>query len=403
VNEPALGSAAGDDARFARRLRSSRRRLRRRIVLALVLVLLAPVAYSYTTTMLQPSSLPLGIRSIEWLRANHGAWLVDTIEHYWYTWHAPKRGGPALKQLPPVGRAVARPPRVSGRRRAALAWRPARLRALIRPALPGEGSWHVVGPNVEGGPPLLVTTFRPDAAYPRVVAYVAWIDHKRTQLGLYPGRYEPPGASPRGPMEVPQGQRWRLLATFNSGFTYRDGHGGFSVNGKTPVPLRVGLGTVVAYRNGAVDVVSWRGAAVPGPRVVLARQNLPLIVIRGRLNSSLSDGSLWGATLGNAVRVWRSAVGIDARGNLIYAAADAQTAQSLGRILIHAGAVRAIELDINAEWPSFINYSHARGLYPVKLVPNGQQPATRYLVPDDRDFFAVYRRLTGRALHVPFG
>jgi hypothetical protein len=204
-------------------------------------------------------------------------------------------------------------------------------------------------------------------------------------------------------MEVPQGQRWRLLATFNSGFTYRDGHGGFSVNGKTPAPLRVGLGTVVAYRNGAVDVISWRGATVPGARVVLARQNLPLIVIRGRPNPSLSDGSLWGATLGNAVRVWRSAVGIDARGNLIYAAADAQTAQSLAQILIHAGAVRAIELDINAEWPTFINYSHAGGLYPVRLVPNGQQPARRYLVPDDRDFFAVYRRLPGRALRVPFG
>ena len=31
----------------------------------------------------------------------------------------------------------------------------------------------------------------------------------------------------------------------------------------------------------------------------------------------------------------------------------------------------------------------------TKVVPNVQQPATRYLVPDDRDFFAVYRRLPG--------
>jgi len=29
-------------------------------------------------------------------------------------------------------------------------------------------------------------------------------------------------------------------------------------------------------------------------------------------------------------------------------------------------------------------------------VPNYQQPATRYLVPDDRDFFAVYRRMPGQ-------
>ena len=44
---------------------------------------------------------------------------------------------------------------------------------------------------------------------------------------------------------------------------------------------------------------------------------------------------------------------------------------------------------------------HHHGLVPSKVVPNVQQSATRYLVPDDRDFFAVYRRLPG-PLTVPF-
>ena len=90
---------------------------------------------------------------------------------------------------------------------------------------------------------------------------MAWIDHTRTQLALYPGRYEPPGASPRGPMEVPSGERWRLLATFNSGFTYGDGHGGFGVDGHTATRCRRGIGTVVAYRDGRVDVASWHGGS----------------------------------------------------------------------------------------------------------------------------------------------
>jgi hypothetical protein len=30
---------------------------------------------------------------------------------------------------------------------------------------------------------------------------------------------------------------------------------------------------------------------------------------------------------------------------------------------------------------------------PDKIVPNSQQSPRRYLSPDDRDFFAVYRRL----------
>jgi hypothetical protein len=93
--------------------------------------------------------------------------------------------------------------------------------------------------------------------------------------------------------------------------------------------------------------------------------------------------------------VWRTGAGIDRRGNLIYAAADFQTVTTLAEILKRAGAVRAMELDINPEWPTLITYRHRNGLVPTKVVPNYQQPATRYLVPDDRDFFAVYRRLPG--------
>jgi hypothetical protein len=99
--------------------------------------------------------------------------------------------------------------------------------------------------------------------------------------------------------------------------------------------------------------------------------------------------------LGNAVRVWRTGVGIDRRGNLVYAAADYQTVTSLAQILKRVGAIRAMELDINPEWPTLITYRHRHGLLPTKVVPNYQQPATCYLVPNDRDFFAVYRRQPG--------
>ena len=77
------------------------------------------------------------------------------------------------------------------------------------------------------------------------------------------------------------------------------------------------MATIVRYRSGRVDIVPWSGGPSAGADVAYARQNLPLIVNGGRLNPNLSDGPEWGATLGNAVRVWRSGVGIDARGNLI--------------------------------------------------------------------------------------
>ena len=107
-------------------------------------------------------------------------------------------------------------------------------------------------------------------------------------------------------------------------------------------------------------------------------------------------------TLGNAVRVWRTGVGIDRRGNVIYAAANDQTVVTLAHILQRAGAVRAMQFDINPYWHTLITYTHRHGLVPNEVVPNPMQPATRYLVPDDRDFVAVYRRVPG-PISVPFG
>jgi hypothetical protein len=367
-------------------------RRRRRVAAAAAVVVLAPGAYSYVTTMIRPSSLPLWPRSVEWLRQHHGNWLVDEAEHYYYGWKAPKQGGPQLQVLPAVGLAPVRSePRVV---RHVSAW-PPRIRPVFARALRGEGVWRRTGPAVGGRPPVLVTTFRSDRAYPRVVAYVAWFDHTRTDLAYYPGRYEPPDAPVRGPMSIPPGERWRLLATFNSGFIYADGHNGSSIGGREYEPLQRGLATLVAYRDGRVDVVAWRGGPVAPAGIAFVRQSLPLIVDHGRLSPALNDSTRWGFTLGNAVRVWRTGAGVDRHGNLIYAAADYQTVESLARILQRAGAVRAMQLDINPEWPTLITYTHRHGLVPTKVVPNYQQPATRYLVPDDRDFFAVYRRLAG--------
>ena len=379
----------------------------RRVVALVVVVLLTPVVYSYVTTMMKPSSLPLWPRTVEWIRANHGNWLVDEVEHYYYTWKAPKKGGPQLRSLPKVG--VAAPPQAraaraktsAAHRRAAAAVWPHRIATVFPTALPGEGVWRGTGPLVRGRPPVLLTTFRTEVDYPRIVAYVAWFDHTRTSVAFYPGRYEPPSAPVRGPMQVPYGERWRLLATFNGGFIYRDGSNGSSIGGLQYEPLKDGLATMIAYRDGRVDVRTWHGGPVAGPQIAFARQSLPLIVDHGRLNPALNDSTQWGYTLGNAVRVWRTGAGIDRRGNLIYAAADDQTVITLAKILQRAGAVRAMQLDINPEWPTLITYAHRAGLDPNKIVPNYQQPSTRYLVPDDRDFFAVYRRVPG-PVTVPF-
>ena len=71
-------------------------------------------------------------------------------------------------------------------------------------------------------------------------------------------------------------------------------------------------------------------------------------------------------------------------------------------MLKHAGAVRAMQFDINAFWHTLITYTHGKhGLVPTMVEPQANHTAYRYLTPDDRDFFAVYRRLPG-TFSVPF-
>ena len=202
-------------------------------------------------------------------------------------------------------------------------------------------------------------------------------------------------------MMVPYGQRWRLLATFNAGFTYAYGGNGSTDNGRVNEPLKAGLATLVGYRDGRVSIMKWRGGPNAGPNVAWARQSLPPIVWNGKVNPNLDLSIKWGQTLGNAVRVWRTGVGIDRRGNLIFVAADAQTVVTLAQIFQHIGAVRAMQFDINPYWHTLITYTHHNGLVPTMVEPQPNHTADRYLVPDDRDFFAVYRRLPG-PVTVPF-
>ena len=357
----------------------------RRIAVVATIVALIPAALSYVGTMAQPSDSSVGVRTVEWLRDHGAAGIVSSIESAYYSLTAPAKGGPTLHSLPSVGYS-------SKGRPVDVAYAPPRIAPLIHPALPGEGVWRGIRPNAGPEPPLLVTTLRNQPEYPRVLAGLAWIDTKRAVLTLNPGRVEPSVELPRGTMDVPRGPRARLLATFNSGFKLSDSHGGFVLHGHTYAPMQEGEATLVGYRDGRVDLIAWNYGPRAPATVSFARQNLPLIVDHGRPNPNLNDGPEWGATLGNAILVWRSAIGIDRHGDLIYLAGDNQTVGSLARTLVHAGAVRAMELDINSYWVSFITYRAPGALGPRNLLPDMVRSATRYLAPEDRDFFAVYSR-----------
>jgi hypothetical protein len=358
----------------------------RRIALVVSMVVLIPTFASYLGAVTQRSNSPFGIRTVEWLRDHGAAGLVANVESIYYSFTAPSKGGPSLKALPKVGYGAA------GAAATSLAYRPAGVPPLLHPALPGEGVWHATRPSLEHEPPVLVTTLRDQPEYPRVYAGLAWIDTRHATIALNPGRLEPSVELPRGPMEVPIASRPRLLATFNSGFKLSDSKGGFVLGGRTYATMHNGQGTIVGYTNGNVDIIDWEYGPTPPSNVSFARQNLPLIVNEGRPAAGVQNTSEWGATVGNAVLVWRSAVGVDNRGDLIYVSGEDQSVASIADALIRAGAVRAMELDINSFWTSFITYGAPSAGEPKNLLPGMERPATRYLEPDDRDFFSVYER-----------
>jgi hypothetical protein len=398
------GTGSGADAPPDDAKPPPRRRRFRRIVIAVpFLGVLLWAIVSYSAWILQPTSMTFGEHSAEWVRNDvpFGNSMVDQGEHIYYSVNAPKTGGPQLKVLPTVGQS---PTQSTAPKSQAAAWPPP-IEPVFPHPLPGEGVWKPTGPSYHGGSPVLVTTFRSELDYPQIVAYVAWFDHTRTEIGYYPGRYEPPNAAVRGPAMVPDDQRSRLLATFNGGFTYTDGANGSADNGRTNEPLKDGNATLIGYRDGGISIVNWRGGPDAGSDVAWARQSLAPIVWDGKLNPQLNDdpnSPQWGYTLGGLTRVWRSGVGVDRHGNLIYVAADDQTVITLAKILEHAGAVRAMEFDINPEWHTLITYTHgSKGPVPTMVGANPMQSPDRYLVPDDRDFFAVYQPQPG-PVTVPF-
>ncbi|HYB22781.1 MAG TPA: phosphodiester glycosidase family protein, partial [Solirubrobacteraceae bacterium] len=128
-----------------------------------------------------------------------------------------------------------------------------------------------------------------------------------------------------------------------------------------------------------------------GRTIASVRQNLPLLIDHGTAASALGCLSCWGATLAGVSDPARSALGIQADGHLVWAAAEHATIGELADALLSAGVVRAVELDINPEWVAGYLYGHRGGAgpAPVPVVPGQNGIPGQYLAPWSRDLFTI--------------
>jgi hypothetical protein len=185
------------------------------------------------------------------------------------------------------------------------------------------------------------------------------------------------------------GERRRLVAVFNGGFKLSQGDGGYEQEGHVISPLVRGLASLVIDRSGAAVIGVWGyGLPQPGEAVDSVRQNLSLLVSHGQVTASAGNWGLWGATLGGGEFVARSALGQDEAGQLIFAGSMSVSPADLAAALVHAGARRAMELDINPEWVQLDVARHpGHGL--TAAIPGQQRPAGQFLLGWIRDFITV--------------
>jgi hypothetical protein len=364
-----------------------------RITLTLFVAFLACVGWSVEHALTMPGGGSLSERLAEWARDHYLGPVVTLGERL--TYRPPKVGGKPSFALtePSAARSTAAQASPGG---PAAVSPPAPLLSLAGKPLPGEGRWRVLD-TVRGKPAIYGTYLRASSMYSSYVAGIASLDQNLLRFELRPGAEDPGPGNWHASPQIAPGTRHGLKATFNSGFKIAQSDGGFYLNGATNGTLAKGVASVVYYRDGRISIGIWGQTARMTPDVVGVRQNLHLIVENGKIPGSVDSNveATWGATLGGGYYVWRSGIGLTRDGRVIFAYGPALNVRELAELLQRAGAVSAMQLDINPDWMSFMYYQskgHPSDPAPVNLLPDQSQPANRYYSVSGRDFTAVYAR-----------
>ncbi len=223
-------------------------------------------------------------------------------------------------------------------------------------------------------------------------------DQGLVRLVLHAGGSQPGGTGWRYGDAIRMAESRIAVAAFNSAFQESYGAGGFEQDGRVGWPLRRGTASVVMYRDGSADIGRWQLTVPAGGRPVAAvRQNLGLLIDGRRIPPSVDTciKVCWGDPLHEQPIVARSALGITASGELVWAAGHDLSVRALAEALTSKGVVRAMELDINPRWVAGYLYEHSRRnlpAIPIPLVPGQTGIPGQFLAPYFRDFFSVIVR-----------
>jgi hypothetical protein len=336
----------------------------------------------------------LSARAAEWGRSHGVGMIVNWVEAEAYRLNPPKKGG-----APPTGAFGSGPTAVKVPVAGHLP-EPEAIKSPAKHPLPGEGVWHVVGRETANGVPTVYEAFvRPDAVHTSYVVGVAWMDPTLLKAQLYSGSYIPGGGPYKYTAPVSASASKTIVAAFNAGFRMQDANGGYYTDGHLVKALRNGAASVVIFKDGTMTVGNWGRDFTMSNQIASVRQNLDLIVDHAKAVPGLAaqNSNKWGVTLGGTFNVWRSGLGVTKDGAIVYVGGPALSISDLANVLVRAGAVRAMQLDINTGWVQYsvfagtigtsLNASNATG-----LLGSMESPSRYFATWWNRDFFTMSLR-----------
>ena len=266
--------------------------------------------------------------------------------------------------------------------------------------LEDEGIWTPYIYDSSGRVAAYRTFLQPDKDRAYVVTAVVVFNLNVTRLGYVIGTKEPASAVNlfrSGSIPNNDRQAGVLLAAFNGGFQAQHGQFGVMYDGNIVLSGREGMGTLLLYKDGRVNLAPWDKKFYDTTEIRSWRQNGPLLVQNGEINpdtnttDKIKSVDYWGATVdGNAV-TWRSGIGLSANKQfLYYVAGPGLTVPTLANVLKSAGAKEAMQLDINPYWVQFVSVSAVnRHLKTNPLWPDMSNYQERYLGSHTSDYFYV--------------
>jgi hypothetical protein len=422
----------------SRRTHPSGRRIRA-LVLAPVVALAALLIWATATFAAEyadANGAPVSVVAATWMRDNHLGWAAAKLEDLYYSYvdRAEVGGDPTVSAdlvaedaqgadtvdaVPVATPSIPPPPLLSGRASAAPSPSPSPSPStsvppptasapsttgpstptpthltppptLVSPAgdpQPKEGVWQPVASRVNGVPAIYATRVRVDDVHTSYYASLMWIDTSLTRAMYVPGYEEPGGPNPYDGA-LPEELWPDVLANINGAFRMDGSMGGYVYEGTEVRPLVDGRATMAFYSDGSMRIGKWGRDVTMTDDVVVARQNLNLIVDRGESQvTNDADHVIWGPTTDKESLAWRSALGQRADGSLVYVGSPYLSAATLANALVSAGVQRAIVLDMNDWWVAGFYFRHQKDGTPLcrRLDPAIQEGCDRFLHPYKRD------------------